>query len=48
MDVNVAPDAVPDTEVDVLKLDVEKVVTGSAETLFQLPSTTYQKWSELF
>ena len=37
VDVDVAPDAVPDPEGDVLELEVEKVATGRVETLFQVP-----------
>jgi len=37
VDDDVAPDAVPDAEVDVLELEVEKVTTGSAETVLQVP-----------
>ena len=37
VDVDEAPDAVPDAEVDELELEVEKVATGSTETLLQVP-----------
>jgi hypothetical protein len=37
VDVDVAPDAVPDAEVDVLELEVEKSATGSTVTLAQVP-----------
>jgi hypothetical protein len=47
VDVDVPPDAVPDAEADVLELEVEKVATGSTETLLQVPPN--QKWRvELF
>jgi hypothetical protein len=47
VDVDEAPDAVPDAEEDVLELEAEKVATGSTETLLQVPPN--QKWRvELF
>ena len=43
VDDDVAPDAVPDPEADVLELEVEKFGTGSAETLVQVPPIRRKK-----
>ena len=45
VDVDVAPDAEPDAEVDVPELEVEKLAVGSLGMGLQVPPIKKKKWS---